>query len=96
MPELADLSENERLNIVSESSLRVYGHWQVWVGVVGCLLVGMLGGGLGGALGGSLGSILSAAIAGGLGSCFLVPLVTRIKEAEIRKAINGRKSGSLV
>ncbi len=92
MPELANLSENEKLNIVSEGSLRVYGHWQVWVGMVGCLLLGMLGGSLGGALGGNTGSILSAGIAGGIGGCFLVPLVTRIKETEIRKAINERQS----
>ncbi len=96
MPELAELTENEKRNIISDSSMRIYGHWQIWVGLIACLIFGRVGGSLGGFFGGSSGSILGAAIAGGIGGCLLGLVMVRLQVWEIRKAVAEHKSRSAI
>ncbi len=96
MPELADFSENEKRNIIRDSSVMIYGHWQFWFGIIGLFLIGILGG-IGVAFGGSsrdIIGIIGAAIAAGIVVfIFLVfaPAISRIHILEIRKTVAGRK-----
>ena len=95
MPELADFSENERKNIISDSSLRVFGHWQFWLGFIVCYILSRLGGSLGAMFGGSTSSIFGGAIAGGIGGSLLAPSVVRMQIWEIRKAVARRQPQSV-
>jgi len=95
MPELADFTENERKNIISDSSLRVFGHWQFWLVLIVCSILGRLGGSLGAHYGGSTASIFGAGLAGGIGGFLLAPFVGRIQIWEIRKAVARRKPKSV-
>lgn len=93
MPELANFSVKEKRKIILDSSVMLYGHWQLWVGLIGILLIGMLE--VAGVVwGGSSADIISvgAIIAAGLFYFFvLAPAMLRIHILEIRKTLAGRK-----
>lgn len=86
MPELAALSESERQNVIWDSSLKVYHHWQSWVSIAFCLLCIDIGD--------HLASVVGAALGGAIGGCVCACVVVQMQAGEIRRMLAQRKDTS--
>ena len=86
MPELATLTNNERQNIMWDSSQRAFRHWQSWVGIAVCVICSSIGGHLAGIMGATLG--------GGIGGGVCAQIVVRMQMREIREELAKRKDTS--